>query len=254
MDGAVLREQTPTWRLYERLVASAESNALTDVRLTVIPNATLVGTISGRSRQVDVLIDSRVADGVDRRIVVDAKLRGRRLTITDVEAFLGMMVDCRAQRGVLVCPEGWTAAAQRRAQAAVTVRIVEPDDLEKLDVYGWDACLGRCASESRTPDRAGWVLYDSVFHIGSLLQPMSIVAIAKCDVCHDFHVWCWDCGQHLVLRGDEAEAKCSCDRFWITSIEDDGPDDNPSETQSVCLTCVLHPDGQYMTVDRRPLC
>lgn len=239
--------------MYERLVASAEADALADGRLTIVPNAHLVGSISGRRRQVDVLIDSRVADGVDRRVLVDAKLRGRPLSVTDVESFLGMMTDCRAQRGILVCPEGWTKTAMRRAQRAVTIKILAVDELDDFDLVGWDMCLGRCAEEERPPETSGWLMYDSVFHIGRLDQPLSMVAIAKCDVCHDFHVWCWECGQRLALRGDEAEAKCLCERFWITSLEDDGPDDNPGATQSVCLTCVILPSGRHDTLDRRPI-
>jgi hypothetical protein len=77
-----------------------------------------VGAITGIKRQVDVLIDARVAEDVLRRVIVDAKFRRRKIDVTDVEAFEGMMKDCRAQRGLLVCSNGFTEAALRRAQEA----------------------------------------------------------------------------------------------------------------------------------------
>ena len=49
---------TPLWRLYERVVASIESSKAS-AENTVIPNAKLVGHISGTERQIDVLIDAR---------------------------------------------------------------------------------------------------------------------------------------------------------------------------------------------------
>src|SRR6059058_4925408 len=68
---------TPDWRIYERFVASLQSERATDA-VTIIPNTKLVGCITGIKRQVDVLIDARFQEDVSRRVIVDAKLRKRR--------------------------------------------------------------------------------------------------------------------------------------------------------------------------------
>jgi hypothetical protein len=148
----------PNWRIYERFVASLYSCEASDT-LTVIPNAELVG-LSGIKRQIDLLIDTRLEEDVSRRVIIDAKCRNRKIDITDVEAFEGMMRDCRAHRGILVCTSGFTEGASLRAQAHIGLRLVPLQDLESLDLTAWENCKGVCSSISGRV-RKGWVLYDT---------------------------------------------------------------------------------------------
>src|SRR5262245_38857764 len=106
--------QPKTWQVYERLIAKLVADQIS-TDLCVTPNARVKGRISGRSRQIDVLIDSRHDTDNSRRVVVDAKKRRRKIDVTHVEAFLGLMDDVCATHGYLVCPTGHTDAAERRA-------------------------------------------------------------------------------------------------------------------------------------------
>ncbi|GMU09650.1 hypothetical protein ASNO1_59040 [Corallococcus caeni] len=234
-------------------MALLESEKGSDM-LTVVPNAHLVGAITGIKRQVDVLIDARVAEDVSRRVIVDAKFRRRKIDVTDVEAFEGMMKDCRAQRGLLICSNGFTEAALRRAQEAITIRLLPAESVEHLDLSSWEPCLGTCAVKARGKS-GGWVLYDQPLGFFTRDSPLSIQVVGKCDGCSDFHVWCWDCGTHLALCGEEAKAQCSCARFWLTSRESEGRDERGNQLESIALTRVnVGPPGiGYNTVDRRPL-
>jgi len=243
----------PTWRVYERLVALLQHDKASD-EITVVPNAHLQGAITGVKRQVDVLIDARIAEDVSRRVIVDAKFRKRKIDVKDVESFEGMLKDCRAQRGILICANGFTEAALRRAQQAITISLVPADEVENLDPSTWFPCLGTCNTEARGQS-AGWVLYDKPFGFAAENSPLSIVAVGKCDGCNDFHIWCWDCGQHLALRGEEAEERCSCDRFWITAREEEGTDDRGNPLESIILIMVLLdvPSLPPIVMDRRPL-
>lgn len=242
----------PKWRIYERLVAAMHSETASS-DLTVVPNAKLSGCISGTTRQVDVLIDSRLEENVKRRTIVDAKLRRRKIDVKDVEAFEGMMKDCRAHRGIIVCANGYTGAAKRRAQEAITISLVQASEIDELDLSQWESCMGQCAEARNAGKPPGWVLFDQVYSVGSLELPSSLVAVGKCDVCHDFHVSCWDCGQHLVLLGDEGEAKCDCDRFWLSAVDSEGNDEYGNPLKSVLLIVVALPSGQPNVLDRRPL-
>lgn len=107
------QQNNENWRIYERLVAAFEAENV-GVEMTITPNARVRGDISQQERQIDVLIEARWGDDI-RRIIVDAKLHRAKLDIKDVESFEGMMKDCRAKRGILVCPNGWTDGARRRA-------------------------------------------------------------------------------------------------------------------------------------------
>jgi hypothetical protein len=133
------------WRLYERVVAVLEAENI-GLDLTVIPNARIVGAISGAKRQVDVLIDARWDEDQASRLIVDAKRRSRPLDVTHVEAFEGMMKDCRATRGRMVCPSGWTPAAKKRADKAIGLRLLTLEEAEDPTLWTFEPCLGSCAS------------------------------------------------------------------------------------------------------------
>lgn len=183
-----------------------QSNAV-----TVTPNVRIRGAVSGVQRQIDVLVNSRVVDGVDRRVIVDAKLRRRKIDVTDVEQFEGMMRDCRARSGVLVCSAGYTRGAERRAERAIRLSLVTPEQLDASDFWEWYPCLGGCAT-ARTQRNAGYVLYNQPFGLFMLNAPLTVMFVGKCDACADFHVWCNECGRQFALRGDETEGTCGARR------------------------------------------
>lgn len=210
--------------------------------------------ISGVERQVDVLIDARVQEDVTQRVIIDAKYRQRPLDVKDVESFEGMMKDCRAQRGVLVCSNGYSSAALRRAQDVITISLITPEEMESVDFSVWDPCLGSCNPSHRQRARPGWVLYDQPLELVLGGLPSAVLVIGKCDGCSDFHVWCWECGAHFAIVGNEAEYKCSCDRFWLTAVEPEGTDELGNELSSVLLLLVPLVYGtKTLVVDRRPL-
>lgn len=251
-----VHDDPPDWKLYERLAAFVESMS-SDPSLTVHPNVKLMGQFSGVERQIDVLIDCRLNEDRSKRVVLDAKLRTRPLDVKDIEEFEGMMVDVRADRGILVCPNGFSPAAERRARKAITIKLLDPEDLDSVDLSTWDTCASEICWH-RTTGRgrySGWVLYDEVFHVGALDEPVSAVGIGKCDLCSCFNVWCWECGEKFALEGDEADNQCACERFWVTSVESEGQLDDGTELKSVCLTVgfVCHDLPAIATVGRRPL-
>lgn len=154
-----------------------------------------------------------------------------------------MMKDVQAHRGILVCPNGHTPAALRRAQDTISIRLVPLSDLESLDLMSWDPCSH--------PSCDGLVLWDAspALEIGGLL---TIFATAKCDECRRFNVWCWDCAQRFALD-DEDEHQCSCKGpwFWLTAIEDDSEDE--TEQLNAVYLLLIYGLGQHVVVDRRPL-
>ena len=238
------------WRLYERFVAGLMSEHASD-DVTVIPNAKLIGCISGVERQIDVLIDAKWDEDTNRRVIVDAKRYKNKIDVKDVETFEGMMTDCRSQYGVIVCPNGYSEAAQRRAQDAITIKLVPLSELDDFTLSTWEPCIGKCTESTRKNSPRGLVLYDSPYGLTLGESPLSIMAVGKCDSCNEFHVWCWDCGQKSALR-DEDEFKCSCDdRFWVTAIEEEAEDVNGT-LKSVNLFLVLF-SGAVIPVDRRNL-
>jgi hypothetical protein len=130
------------WRLYERLAAAIEAEGA-GIDGSVTLNARVRGSVSGRWRQVDMLMDTRWEDGAGRRVIFDAKMRRQPVDINDVESFEGMMRDCSAKHGVIICSSGWTAGAERRAQDAITIKLLTIEEADKWSPH-FTPCMGKC--------------------------------------------------------------------------------------------------------------
>jgi tetratricopeptide (TPR) repeat protein len=115
------------WQQYEREIEEQFRQTYPTARIT--PNAKLLGKFSKVERQIDLLIEEQASDFAFR-IVVDAKHRGRKIDVSDVEAFLGLTRDVEAHTGMMVALEGYTPAAVNRAHY---------DDLDViLDILNFD--------------------------------------------------------------------------------------------------------------------
>jgi hypothetical protein len=178
--------------VYERMIARLIADQIT-TDLCVTPNARIPGRISGRSRQIDVLIDARHDTDNSRRIIVDAKKRRRKIDVTDVEAFRGLMEDVGATHGYLICPVGHTKAAENRAQMVVSIRLVPLDHIENFDPSTWPRCKNpRC--------ERGRIFWDGYPELHLVVQPVGnsekrnqkIIYfehyVGKYDRCGRFHV------------------------------------------------------------------
>lgn len=226
--------EVPDWRMYERVAACFEIEAA-GMDISVTPNTSLKGTISGVARQIDILIEGRWDADLERRIIFDAKLRKRKVDVKDVESFEGMMRDVRASRGVLICSSGYTEAAKRRADQLIDVRIITAEEAADLDHAMIDPCP-HCANERRKS--RGLVFWDGQFPLP--LEGWAIVFTGKCDVCRSFAFWCWDCGEKIVVP-DAETYECGCERTWFVEKDQD---------EAVFIVRV---EGGEVPLDRRPL-
>ncbi|MEE1655693.1 restriction endonuclease [Microvirga sp. CF3062] len=226
--------EAPAWRVYERVAACFEIESA-DMDVSVTPNATLVGSISGVRRQIDILVDARWDEGVERRVIYDAKRRTRKIDVKDVEAFGGMMKDVRASRGVLICSNGWTPAAEKRAAENIDIRLMTADEAEELDHAAIDPCP-HCRALKRKTE--GIVFWDGQFPLP--LGGWAIVFTGKCDTCRSFAFWCWDCGEKLVVPDNETH-ECGCERTWFIEKGDDE------------AVFIVRTEEGEVPLDRRPL-
>jgi hypothetical protein len=222
------------WRIYERVVACFEVEAA-EMDVSVTPNASLVGSISGVKRQIDILVDARWGEGTERRIIFDAKLRRRKVDVKDVESFEGMMRDVRASRGVLVCYSGYTKAALKRAEENIDIRIISAEDALEHDHSAIDPCPN-CEAEKRK--QKGLIFWD-----GQMPLPFdpgwAIIFTGKCDGCRSFAFWCWDCGEKVVVP-DAESYECGCGHTWFV------------EKDNVETVFIVRLGDGEVPLDRRP--
>lgn len=127
----------PLWKTYERQIFEAlKSGAAKDAEVTFDCGGTqrLPGRFSRIDRQIDVLVRGTFAGlPMVHTMVVDCKLFHRKLDVTHVEGFAGLVSDVGAQLGLLITSEGFSQAAKWRAEgfSNVLLDVVELDELER---------------------------------------------------------------------------------------------------------------------------
>jgi Restriction endonuclease len=122
-------------------------------------NAYIKGRKSGKLRQIDILME-RELGGFGFKVAIDCKCYKRKVTVNDVDRFLGMLDDVRVSKGVLITTKGYSSAAQHRAQHEsrdMELRILTPERLSEFqhigDAFPWHEPVGAVVS---TPE--GWVV------------------------------------------------------------------------------------------------
>jgi hypothetical protein len=103
----------PAYKDLEILVARIQQQLAPRAKVT--HNTRLMGRHTQRMRQIDVLVKDKVAQ-FDINIVIDCKDYKNPVDVKGVEEFYGLLDDVGAQKGVLVCPKGFTETAKVRAE------------------------------------------------------------------------------------------------------------------------------------------
>ena len=141
------------WKEYEREIHEELLRRYPNVPIT--KNAKVLGCITLKMRQIDVLIEPQLLDS-PFRIIVDAKFRKHPIDVNDVESFISMMHDVKADRGFLISTAGYTDTAIQRAHK-------EPNQDIELDVFSL-ADLKYLQGELAIPYRGKFgVLLDAPF-------------------------------------------------------------------------------------------
>lgn len=108
------------------------------IQQTLAPNSKVehnvqLPTLDGeRSRQVDVLVRDRIGQ-YEFTIVIDCKDHAKKQDVRAVGEFHDLVTDVGANRGVLVCPKGFTSGALKRAKQ-LQIDLYSPVD---TDPHKW---------------------------------------------------------------------------------------------------------------------
>lgn len=197
-----------TWQEYQEAVALLyeQAEGLGDVRRDVrIPDK-----VTGQPRQIDVLIELS-AKGHSVNIVVDAKFRSEKIDVKDVEEVVALADAVNACKAIVVCTNGWTAPAERKAaHVNLDLRLLDLDEaLDLLEPDKWCLCPA-CQKDC--------IIYETGF-LNDLDEPFSVVVTGQCRECRHSLAWCWDCGTELWLNTGET-AECYCGHEWIAEFEE----------------------------------
>lgn len=131
-DGNFPKDEADYKKL-EKLVAKIQQDLAPKSKVS--HNVKIRGK-SGVQRQIDVLVEDRVGQ-YDIRIIIDCKDYKTPVDIKGVEECSRLFEDVSAQRGVIVCPAGFTKNAKARAQQ-LQIDLYSPVD---TDPHKWQARL-----------------------------------------------------------------------------------------------------------------
>lgn len=109
-------------RLVQRIQQELAPNA------EVIHNVKMQGRRSKVKRQIDVLVTEKIGQ-YEINIIIDCKDYKNPIDVKGVEEFYGLLEDVGGQKGVLVCPKGFSEAAKVRA-TDLQIDLYSPVDTE----------------------------------------------------------------------------------------------------------------------------
>ncbi|MFC8797075.1 restriction endonuclease [Promicromonospora sp. NPDC057138] len=110
-----LRDNPPTWRLFEQGVAELIQDLGSGAR--VEHDARLLGDLSRTQRQIDVLVTGTLAE-YPVAIAIECKHLKESVMIDVVEAFIGKLQDINVGTGVIFSTSGFTRPAAQRAEGS----------------------------------------------------------------------------------------------------------------------------------------
>lgn len=132
----------------EILVAQIQRQLAPDAE--VIHDVKLPSRTTSATRQIDVLVRQKIGQ-YEMNIIIDSKDYKTPVDVKGVEEFYGLVTDVGANKGVLVCPAGFTKAAKERAEGLL-IELYRPVDTGehkwKADVKVPAICDFRAASIS----------------------------------------------------------------------------------------------------------
>jgi len=113
---ATKKQKTPKqdWQILEELVASIQKKLAPDA--IVEHNVFVKGQITGVDRQVDILVTQMIGQ-YKMTIAIDCKDTKRPVDTKGVGEFSELVRDIQANKGVLVCPAGFSKPALKTAKS-----------------------------------------------------------------------------------------------------------------------------------------
>ena len=120
LDDLSVRLTEPQWRRFELDVAAL--TAKMDPAAVVQHDQTAIRRVSGRRRQVDVLVSGFIG-GCPLSVAIECKSSPKPLEISAVDEFAGKLIDLGVDRGVLYTAGRHTTGAQARAAGATQPKI-----------------------------------------------------------------------------------------------------------------------------------
>lgn len=191
------------WQDYQTAVSEfyEQAEGLGNVRSNVM----LPDKVTGQLRQVDCLLEADVK-GHKITILIDAKYHGNKLDVNDIEVVSALANSVGADKAVIVCANGWTDPAAKKAKFNRTdLRLWSVEEaIEYINPDLWMLCP-LCDD--------GLIIMDSDGAVESSPGVISWWLAGRCNKCRGGVIWCQDCGEQFFAEYGKTQW-CNCGHMW----------------------------------------
>jgi hypothetical protein len=194
------------WREYQDIVGHLYEQA--EGIGIVHRNVTRPDKVTGQARQIDTLIEIE-AKGHTVSVLIDAKFHKDKIDVKTVEEVLALADAVGANKAVVVCANGWTEPAEKRAAFSgldLKLLLIE-EAVEFLDPDKWQLCPS-CETDCIVMD------HDGVIELKGLILWW---LAGQCRQCRTAIAWCQDCGDKVLIEAGETY-RCNCGHLWAASL------------------------------------
>ncbi len=128
-------------------------------------NIKLPGKLSGTLREIDVLVETQVAD-LHISIAIECKNWQTKLDVADIGSFIDKLNDIGISKGVMISKNGYTEAAYKRAYSENDIQlfVLDFENLNQFQGFWANPYDGDCGALISAP--SGWVIDSNLLEIG----------------------------------------------------------------------------------------
>jgi hypothetical protein len=216
------------WQEYEQIAAQLFEAA--EGIGTVRRNVFIPDNVTGQPRQVDAWLEVETK-GIRLGVLIDAKYHKRKVDVKDVEEVAALAEAVGASQSILVCPNGWTEPAKKRAAfSRLSLKLLTMEEaVEFVAPDKWIVCP-TCKNDCIIMDQDGLCFLNDGFILWWLA--------GQCRECRTARVFCQDCGTKFLIPVNSAFT-CWCGHLWkareegiylTTFVAEEEPDfDDPNQ-------------------------
>jgi hypothetical protein len=197
------------WQEYEKI--TAQLYEIAEGIGVVRRNVFIPDRVTGQPRQVDAWLEVETK-GVRLGVLIDAKFRKARIDVKDVEEVAALAEAVGAVQSILVCPNGWTEPAEKRATVSkLSLRLLTMEEaVEFVEPDKWIVCPA-CEHDCIIMDQNGFQFLDNS---GLILWWLA----GQCRECGTARVFCQDCGTKSLIPVNSSFT-CWCGYLWEAKEE-----------------------------------
>lgn len=225
------------WEIYEEQIFEKLRKEFPNSN--ILKNQKIIGKYSKRSRQIDILVKSKII-GKELIVIVDCKKFKKKIDVKAVESFIGFTEDVGAHVGIMITNEGFTNSAYNRVENIhrdIKLDIVEFISLENYHFY-WDTCEGCSNSEQSRISEISW----SEPHLLAWKDLFQLIKLGQCDYCGTLHMKCQGCGSVIEIE-DLNYTICGCGLTF--GVEGTKPGDELSISDIVIIDAEKDLDKKF---------